>query len=181
MLQAVIYRDARLGIDDFVPQFVGETLQRMRAAHTNKATTVPVRVDVNHGLVLQLRSVILGPFRGAEQAGLLSIPSGINDRALWPPSVLHHLANSTSFFHERDHPAQRIACTERPPVHVVATNDPFVREFRTRQHRDHVIGRRQVPVELEFHVHAGGSRSEVVREWERSTPCGRCDWAAHRR
>ncbi len=65
---------------------VHERFQRMGAAHIEPAAVVRVAVEIGDGIGIQRDAVLLRPLGGAEQAPLLAIPSGEDDRPRRPPA-----------------------------------------------------------------------------------------------
>ena len=97
-----------------------------------EAAAVAVAVDVDDGLLSQLRVVLLDPLGRAEQPRLFAVPRRVDDRALRPPALLQQLAERARLLELRRHAADRIAGAVHPRVVMVAADDPFVGIGRAR-------------------------------------------------
>ena len=145
-------------------------LQRMAAAGAEKAAAVGIRVDVKHGLGLQLLRVRLGPFGGTEQARFLAVPAGVDQGALRPPTLLEQAADGLGLGHQGHVAGQRVPCAEHPAVVVVAADDPLVRRAGALDLRDHVVDRLAVPVRQHGQVRLGRARSHVIGQRQCAAP-----------
>src|SRR5206468_7777531 len=97
----------------------------------------------------ELGGVGLGPFGRAQEARLLAVPAGVDDRARRAPALAVELAERLGFAHQRDLAGQRIGRAEYPAVVVVAADDPLVGIGRAAEHADHVVDGLQRPVGLD--------------------------------
>ena len=75
-------RDLRFRVFHIFGNAIHKRLQGMRPLHIQIATLIGVAVDINRGMLPQFVRVLLHPFRGTEQHGLLPIPGGVDDGAL---------------------------------------------------------------------------------------------------
>ncbi len=142
----------------------------MRAPHREKAAAVAVGVDVHRRMLAQFRRMGLGPFGRAQQAGLLTVPRGVDDRPPRLPPLAEQGAHRPRLLHERDLPRDRVLRAVHPGVVVIAAHDPLIRRFGPLDRGDHVVDRLGIPVELRPEVHPRRSGSDVVGERQRPAP-----------
>ncbi|CAM5604922.1 hypothetical protein RLIN73S_06790 [Rhodanobacter lindaniclasticus] len=155
-----------------VGHLVDQMLQRMAAADAEKAAPVGVRIDIEHGLGLQLFRVCLGPFGGTEQARLLAIPAGVDQGAPRPPALLEQAADGLGLGHQGYVAGQWVPRAEDPAVVVIAADDPLVRRAGALDLRDHVVDRLSAPVRQHSQVRLGLARSDVVGQRQGAAPGG---------
>ena len=172
-LHALPHTALRLGILDVPGHCVDQRLERVGAAGVEEAAAIAVGVDVDDGLLAQLRFVMLDPLGRSEQALLFTVPGGIDDRPLRSPALLYELPERTSFLELRGHPACRILCAVHPGVVVVAADDPLVGVGRSRQARDDVVDALETPIEGQLQVHARRTGSCAVGDRQPAAPVDR--------
>ncbi len=104
----------------------------------------------------------LGPFGRAEQAGLLAVPAGIDDRAIGLPSVPGERADRLGLGQHGAVAGERIGGAEHPAVAVVGADHPFVGVPAALHHRDHVVERLHRPVGLDREMRGHRIRTAIM-------------------
>src|SRR5213594_4883177 len=94
----------------------------------------------------------LDPLGRTEQARLLAVPGGVDDRAPRLPPLTGELSQGARLLEQRHEPRDGILGAVHPGVVMVAPHDPLVRRARARQPRDHVVQRLGAPVGLDPEV-----------------------------
>ena len=138
-LVALPHAQFRFRIRDIPRNIVAEFLQRVRPFHAEITTPISVRVNVRHRVRAQLVVMLLGPFRRAEQPGLLPVPRAINNGSLRFPPGLRHFAQRSRLFQNCNLTGNRIFRAIHPAIVMVSANHPFVRNRRARNFRDYVV------------------------------------------
>src|SRR2546422_289267 len=134
-LGALPHREFGLGVDDVLRHVVHEALQRVRPCRQEIAPAVHVWVEVDRSVLPQLVPVRLDPLGRAEQARLLAVPGGVDDRAPRLPSLTRQLSQGARLLEQRHEPRDGILGAVHPGVVMVAPHDPLVRRARARQPR----------------------------------------------
>src|SRR5207302_276117 len=116
-------------------------LQRVRTCRQEIAPAVDVGVDVDRSVLPQLVPVRLDPLGRAEQARLLAVPGGVDDRAPRLPPLARELSQRARLLEQRHEPRDGILRAVHPGVVMIAPHDPLVRRARAREPRDHVVQR----------------------------------------
>ena len=129
----------RFRILDVVRHAADELFERVRSLHAEITAAVRVGVEVRHRVRRQLSLVRLHPFRGAEQARLLAVPGGVDDRALRSPALGVQRTHRARLFQLGHEPGDRILGTIDPGVVVVATNDPLVGFAGSGESGNHIV------------------------------------------
>src|SRR5215470_2469188 len=119
-MRSLPHRHVLFRIFNIAGHAIEETLQRMRAGDAQKSTRGVVRVDVSDGMLLEIVQMSFQPFSGADQAGLLTIPCRIDDRALWTPAPLIDFAQSPRLLEHSHHATERIACPIHPGIMMIS-------------------------------------------------------------
>src|SRR5579864_5453303 len=109
---------------------VEEALQRVRSGDTQKPASVVVGVDISNRMLLKFVQMGFQPFRGTDQAGLFTIPRGVNNGAFGPPALFVEFTQGPRFFQDGNHTAQRIAGPVDPGIVMIAAHDPLVCRIR---------------------------------------------------
>ena len=78
---------------------------------------------------MQFVSMVLCPFRRAEEAGLFSIPAGVDNSPLRMPAGACEFTHGTCFFHQCNHSGNWVCCSHRPAVTMVTAHDPLIWEI----------------------------------------------------
>ena len=99
---------------------------------------------------MQLFRMGFDPFRRAEQAGLLAVPYGVDNRAFRPPLRFCELTDGPGFFEHWDEAADRIARAVHPCVVMIAADDPFIGAFVSAKPRNDIVRRHDIEIELQF-------------------------------
>ena len=94
----------------------------------------------------ELGGVRLRPLRGAQEARLLTVPTGVDQGAARPPALFEQLADRLRFRHQRNLAGQRVGRAEYPTIMMIAAHDPSVRLLRAAQRCNHVVQRLLAPV-----------------------------------
>src|SRR5262249_3853321 len=149
-------------LSDIMRHFIHQTFQRMRSCRAEPPLPVTVRVQVQHRFLLELVCMSLGPFGGAEQALLFSIPGTNYNRPPGLPPLLAQLAKRVRCFHDGDHPARGIVRAVDPRIVVIAVDDPFVWIIASSDPADHVVKSLQRPVERHLQMYSRKSRPNVI-------------------
>ena len=170
-LRALPDRHFGFGILNVLHHAIHEILERVRALHTQKSSTVAIRVDIGDGVLFQIRGVRLGPFGRTEQAGFLAVPETIDDGPLRLPALFQQFRKAAHLFHLGDRAGDWILRAIHPGVVMIAANDPFVRILGAGNAHDHVIEALRIPVEFHAHVNFRGTRSDVIGDRQRAPPC----------
>ena len=91
-----------LRVRDFGGHLVDESLQRMTAAGMEKTARILVGIHIEQRVGLQLLRMGRDPFGRAEQAWLLAVPAGVDQRATRSPAALDQCADGLGFGHHGD-------------------------------------------------------------------------------
>ena len=176
---ALQHRHLLFRIGDVARHLRHQLLEGVRAAGIEKAAAVGVGVDVDRDVVAHVIRVRLDPFGRPEEAWLLAVPCGVDERAARTPAALRQLGDRARLFEHCHLAADRVRRAVDPRVVMVAAHDPLIGAVGACHLRDDVVDRLHVPVErdLEVHLRVAG---EVIRDRERAAPVGRRDRARHR-
>ena len=149
-------------------------LQVLGSAGAKETAFVAVGVEIEDGVFFQVVDMSLNPFDRAEESGLFTIPSTVDDGALRRPSLLVQFAEHASFFEFRRHAGDGIVGAVHPCVVMVAANHPLA-GGRTRNGGDDVIDGFRVPVGGDLEVDAGRAGPDVIGEGQAAAPSFRGD------
>src|SRR6266542_7049998 len=122
----------------------------------------------------------LGPLGRAQESRLLPVPGAEQDRAAGSPAFLHKSPEGARLLEERGQAADGVARSIDPGVVVVATDNPFVGEYRSRDPRDDVAHRCDLPVEGDLEMDLRRAGTDVVGEGQSATPFPRSEGARKR-
>ena len=85
--------------------------------------------------------------------------------------------DAAGLLEQADRAGKRVGGAEDPAVVMVAAQDPFLGPLGAAHPRDHVVGRRQLPIEFELEMDRGRAGADVVGDGQRAAPRLGCDRA----
>src|SRR2546425_5306745 len=127
-LGALPHREFGLGVDDVLRHVVHEALQRVRPCRQEIAPAVHVRVDVDRSVLPQLVPVRLDPLGRAEQARLLAVPGGVDDRAPRLPPLVRELRSEehTSELQSLAYLVCRLLLEKKKKITTATPSDKYI-------------------------------------------------------
>src|SRR6185312_1562880 len=172
---------AGFGIGYVAHHAVDELLQDVRTTHAEITASVGVAVEIRNCMCREFPRVCFSPFGRTQQTGLLAIPRCVDDRALGMPALLDERTHCADFLQQRNLTGDRIVRAVHPRVVVISTNHPFVRRRASAQLADHIVDRLHVPVGFHHEMDSRRPGSNLVGDWERTTPAVRRNVTANGR
>src|SRR5437764_12511830 len=89
-------------------------------------SSIGVAVDVHRGMLLELLSVVFGPFGRAEEHGLFAVPGAVDDRALRFPALFEQQGERSSLFQQCYLSRNGIFGSVHPGIMMIAADNPRV-------------------------------------------------------
>src|SRR5207253_9438531 len=111
----------------------------MRTLDAEISSAVSVAVEVSNGVRLEFVGVCFDPLSRTQQAGLFSIPGGVEDCALRTPTLFVQGTQCACFLQFGDETGNGILRAIHPCIVVIAANDPLIRFRRSGKPGDYVI------------------------------------------
>ena len=130
------------------------------------------RVDVEHqhGLLVELLRVLVGPLGRADQAVFLGVPARIDEGPPRLPAILDRRAQGAAHLERGGGPAPRIDRAIDPGVAMVADHHPAIGLDRALERGDHVPDRPDLVVHDDPEVDLDRPRPDVVGQRQPPLP-----------
>src|SRR5258707_6889958 len=113
-------------------------------------------------MLCELIGVRLDPLCRSKQSRLLSIPRGVDDRSLRPPSLRIQSAECARLLELADESGDGILRAIDPRIVMISADHPFICFCGSRNLCDYIVDRLETPVRFDSHVHFCGPRAESV-------------------